>query len=309
MTQTRPDLMRRLARISLVASLPFALSLAAPLAAQAQDEALKNAPRAPAPRFTEDQTLIGIIGGSQRAPANTARDAWRHPLESLTFWGLRPGLTVVEIDPAGGYWTEILAPYAARTGGRYVAAGLPSATDPAVSDRAHKARLAFEAKVADPAVFGTIAYADFTEAAGLAAAPESVDLILTARNIHDWMWTPGAVEKDFASFAAALKPGGVLAVEEHRADPRPMVPDARDGYVSEDYVIALAKKAGLVLDARSEVNANPKDGKSHPFGVWTLPPTRRSAPSGQPADPSFDHARYDAIGESDRMTLRFRKPS
>jgi predicted methyltransferase len=122
------------------------------------------------------------------------------------------------------------------------------------------------------------------------------------------MWTPGAVDRDLASFAAALKPGGVLAVEEHRADPRPMIAEARDGYVSEAFVIDAAQKAGLVFDAKSDVNANPKDGKNHPFGVWTLPPTRRSAPSGQPADPAFDHARYDAIGESDRMTLRFRKP-
>ncbi|HEX4179714.1 MAG TPA: methyltransferase [Caulobacteraceae bacterium] len=276
--------------------------------ALAQDPSLRNAPRAPAPSFTEDQALTALIAGPRRTPANTARDAWRHPLESLTFWGLQPGLTVLEIDPAGGYWTEILAPYAARTGGRYIAAGLPHADDPAVSEGARKARAAFEAKVTDHGLYGDVTYADFSAVAGLAAPPASVDLILTARNIHNWMWTPGAVDRDFASFAAALKPGGILAVEEHRADPRPMIPEARDGYVSEDYVIAAAKRAGLVFEARSDVNANPKDSKNHPFGVWTLPPTRRSAPSGQPANPSFDHARYDAIGESDRMTLRFRKP-
>jgi predicted methyltransferase len=305
MTRTPLFVLRRLA----LSGLAIAAFAAATPAALAQEPSLRDSPRAPAPSFTEDQTLIGIIGGPQRAPANTARDAWRHPLESLTFWGLQPGLTVLEIQPSGGYWTEILAPYAARTSGHYIAAGLPSATNPAVSEAAHKARAAFEAKVADQGVYGTVTYADFSSAAGLAAPPASVDLILTARNIHDWMWTPGAVEHDFASFAAALKPGGVLAVEEHRADPRPMVPQARDGYVSEDYVIAVARRAGLVLEARSEVNANPKDGKNHPFGVWTLPPTRRSAPSGQSPNPSFDHARYDAIGESDRMTLRFRKPA
>ncbi len=108
---------------------------------------------------------------------------------------------------------------------------------------------------------------------------------------------------------AALKPGGVLAVEEHRADPRAMVKDARDGYVSEAFVIAAAEKAGFRLDARSEINANPKDPKDHPFGVWTLPPTLQSAPNGQPPDPAFDSARFKAIGESDRMTLRFRKPA
>src|SRR5262249_28582875 len=137
-------------------------------------------------------------------------------------------------------------------------------------------------------------------------APGSADLLLTARNIHDWMWTPGFAERSFFDFYKALKPGGILAVEEHRADPRAMVKEARDGYVETKYIIALAEKAGFKLEAQSEVNANAKDTKDHPFGVWTLPPTRRSAPSGQPADPKFDHTKYDAIGESDRMTLRFR---
>ena len=294
--------------IVLIAALSAVTAGALATPVLAQDDQLRHAPHAPPPSFTEDQTLIGIIAGPQRSASNAARDAWRHPLESLTFWGLQPGLTVLEISPSGGYWTEILAPYAARTGGRYIAAGLPSA-DPSASEGARKARAAFDAKVADHAVYGTIAYADFSAAAGLTAPPASADLILTARNIHDWMWTPGAVDRDLASFAAALKPGGVLAVEEHRADPRPMVPEAHDGYVSEDFVIEAAKRAGLVLEARSDVNANPKDGKDHPFGVWTLPPTRRSAPAGQPPNPSFDHARYDTIGESDRMTLRFRKPA
>ena len=287
----------------------LAVPLAAPIAAHGQADQLRQAPHAPAPSFTEDQTLIGIIAGPQRSAANTVRDAWRHPLESLTFWGLQPGLTVLEIDPAGCYWTEILAPYAARTGGHYIAAGLPDLSDPALSEGARKSRAAFDAKVADHTAYGVVGYANFSAKNGLTAPPASVDLILTARNIHDWMWTPGAVDRDFASFADALRPGGVLAIEEHRADPRPMIGDAHDGYVSENFVIEAAKRAGLVLDARSDLNANPKDGKDHPFGVWTLPPTRRSSPPGQPPNPSFDHARYDAIGESDRMTLRFRKPS
>jgi predicted methyltransferase len=121
------------------------------------------------------------------------------------------------------------------------------------------------------------------------------------------MWTPGMAEKSMRDFYAVLKPGGILAVEEHRADPRPMVKEARDGYVNTSYIIAIAKKAGFTLEAQSEINANPKDTKDHPFGVWTLPPTRRSAAEGQPPDPSFDHTKYDAIGESDRMTLKFVK--
>ena len=129
------------------------------------------------------------------------------------------------------------------------------------------------------------------------------------RNIHNWM-AAGIVDKAFRDAFAALKPGGVLGVEEHRADVG-TVQDAlaASGYVQQDYVIQLAREAGFALDAASEINANPKDDKDHPFGVWTLPPTRLSAPRGQPPKEGFDHAPYDAIGESDRMTLRFNKPS
>jgi predicted methyltransferase len=137
-------------------------------------------------------------------------------------------------------------------------------------------------------------------------APGSADMVITARNIHNWMWQPGMLDKALADFHAVLKPGGVLAVEEHRADPRPQVADARDGYVATANVIAAAEKAGFKLAGKSEVNANPKDAKDHPFGVWTLPPTRWTGPNGK-ADPAFDRTKYDAIGESDRMTLRFVK--
>ena len=116
------------------------------------------------------------------------------------------------------------------------------------------------------------------------------------------------LDKAMADFYAVLKPGGVLAVEEHRSDPRPQNADARDGYVSTANVVAAAEKAGFKLAASSEVNANPKDTKDHPFGVWTLPPVRRNTQGDKPADPAFDRAKYDAIGESDRMTLRFVKP-
>lgn len=250
-------------------------------------------------------SLVALVDGPQRSAANKARDPWRHPLASLTFWGLKSSETVIEIDPGGGYWTEIVAPYLASGGGRYIA----GMADPASSDGARKGHDAFAAKFADPAIYGTIGYATFSSASGLIAPAKSVDLIMISRNVHNLMWVPGGLDRALGSFYAALRPGGVLAVEEHRADPRPMVADARDGYVSEGVVIAAANKAGFVLDARSEINANPRDTKDHPFGVWTLPPTRRSAPEGQPADPSFDHAKYDAIGESDRMTLRFRKPN
>lgn len=247
------------------------------------------------PGVYADGALATAVRGSQRSPESVARDRYRHPRESLSFWGLRPGMTIVEIWPSAGYWTDILAPYAKATGGKYIAA-LPSAKRP------------LPPKFADKAVYGEIRTTIFNDKSGPLAAPGTADFVLTARNVHNWMGTPGMPEKAFADYYAALKPGGILALEEHRADPRPMVKGASDGYVSTGYVVRLAEKAGFKLEALSEINANPADTKDHPFGVWTLPPTRESAASGQPPNPTFDHTKYDAIGESDRMTLRFRKP-
>lgn len=213
---------------------------------------------------------------------------------------------MIEVSPGGGYWTEILAPYAAATKGRYIA-GVADLSNPKLSEGARKGRADFEARFADVARYGKVEYVGFGATSGPLGAPGLADIVLTARNIHNWMWTPGMLPKVMNDFNAVLKKGGILAVEEHRADPKPMAPDGRDGYVSEAAVIAAAEAAGFRLDARSEINANPKDTKDHPFGVWTLPPTRRSAgPGAQPAA-DFDRARYDAIGESDRMTLRFVK--
>ena len=239
-------------------------------------------------------SLEAMAAESQRTATNRVRDPWRHPAETLAFWGLAPGMTVVEIDPAGGYWTEILAPYLKASGGRYIAA---VGGDPA----------AFKARYADAATWGAIEVVPFGGHAGVLAAPRSADMVITARNIHDWMWTPGELDDHLAAFRAALKPAALLAVEEHRADPRPMIGDAHDGYVATAWLTAAVEKAGFRLDGASEINANPKDDKNHPFGVWTLPPTRRTHAKDQPTPPGFDAAKYDAIGESDRMTLRFRK--
>jgi predicted methyltransferase len=235
--------------------------------------------------------LQAAIAGPLRSPKNVARDPWRHPLETLTFWGLAPGMTVIEVEPAGGYWTEILAPYLKATGGTYVGAVGGDAA-------------AFKARYGDPALWGDIAVVAL---GGPLGAPDSADMVITARNIHDWMWTPGRLDGLLASFHAALKSSGVLAVEEHRADPRPMVAEARDGYVATAVLVEAVDKAGFALDRRSEINANPKDTKDYPFGVWTLPPTLRSHAKDQPTPADYDQARYVAIGESDRMTLRFRK--
>ena len=281
------------------ALLAAALAAAAPSPVRASD-AFPKATRAGPPRFDEQDRLAEAVANPARAAENRARDPWRHPAESLAFWGLRPGDNIIELSPGGGYWTEILAPFAEATGGSFVGTGA-DLDDPATPERARKAR-------ADYADRYKVKTAGLGKLSGPLAPAGSVDFILTGRNIHNWVWQ-GSLDKILADAYAALKPGGVLAVEEHRADPRPMVKDAEDGYMSEAYVIAAVEKAGFRLDARSEVNANPKDSKDHPFGVWTLPPVRQSAPRGQPDDPRFDRSRYEAIGESDRMTLRFRKPA
>ena len=239
-----------------------------------------------------DTRLAAAVASPARSPRNVARDPWRHPQATLEFWGLKPGMTVVEIDPSGGYWTEILAPYLKATGGHYIGA--------VVGDTA-----AFKAKFLDPTILSDATIVPF--GGGPLAAPGSADMVITARNIHDWMWTPGKLEDALAYFHAALKPGGMLGVEEHRADPRPMIPEAPDGYVSTAWLVDAVDKAGFTLAARSEINANPKDDKNHPFGVWTLPPTLRSHTKDQPIPADYDAAKYVAIGESDRMTLRFRK--
>ena len=255
----------------------------------------------------EDAALRAVVAGPQRGAENSARDGARHPYDSLVFWGLKPHQTVIELVPGGGYWTEILAPYARATGGTYTA-GVADLANPNISEGARKARAGFEAKYADSAKFGPIRYVGFGAVSGPLGAPGSADLVLTSRNIHNFIWTPGQLDKVMADAFAVLKPGGVLAVEDHRADPRPQVPEARDGYVATAIVVAAAEKAGFKLVGTSDINANPKDTKDHPFGVWTLPPVRRSAQPPAPANPDFDHTKYDAIGESDRMTLSFVKP-
>jgi len=270
--------------------LAAALCLAAP-AAHAADDALKAA-----------------VSAATRPAADVARDGARHPYESLTFWGLKPRQTVIEVSPGNGYWTEILAPYAKATGGTY-SVGVADLANPKLSEGARKGREAFEARFADPARYGKVGFVNFGSVSGPLGAPGSADLVLTARNVHNWTVQPGIADKVFADFFAVLKPGGYLAVEDHRADPKPENSAGADGYLATATVVALAEKAGFKLDASSEINANPKDTKDHPFGVWTLPPVKRTAPGGQPADPTFDRTKYDAIGESDRMTLRFRKPS
>jgi predicted methyltransferase len=249
-------------------------------------------------------TLEAAVAGAWRSPADRARDAFRHPLESLKFWGLQPRQAVVEFWPGAGWYSDIVAPYVAATGGKFIAADLiPADPDGQAMVAAYRRRLE-----ASPGLYGKVTFTAFGPATGAVAPAGSADLVLFLRNLHNWM-AAGLAEKAFRDAFAALKPGGVLGIEEHRADPA-ATPDvmASSGYVPQALAVQLAKEAGFELAAASEINANPKDHHDHPFGVWTLPPVRRSSPIGQPPDPKFDHTPYDAIGESDRMTLKLVKP-
>ena len=251
-------------------------------------------------------TIEQAVAGPWRLPADRARDPWRHPVETLKFWGLRPGQTVVEFWPGAGWYTDILAPFLADTHGKLYEALLETnPADPAGIEIVD----AYRRKITDrKKTYGEVTFTAFGPTSGPVAPAGSADLVLFLRNLHNWI-AGGIAEKAFKDALAALKPGGVLGIEEHRGEAG-RVQDvlAADGYVQQDYVIQMAKEAGFVLAATSEINANPKDTKDHPFGVWTLPPTRLSAPRGEPAEAGFDHAKYDAIGESDRMTLKFVKP-
>jgi predicted methyltransferase len=254
-----------------------------------------------------DAALEAVLAGPQRSAEQKERDGERRPAASLAFWGLKPGASILEVQPGGGWWTQILAPYAARTGGRYTATAA-DLTNPNLTPAARQGREAFAARYADASVYGKVELVNWSPVAP--PLPESqYDFILLSRVIHGWMRTDGMVDKYFAQVARALKPGGSLAVEQHRAKPGTADDKGASGYVTEQFVIDAAKRAGLKLVAKSEVNSNPKDTADHPFGVWTLPPTRTTVPygSGKPADPNFDRSKYDAIGESDRMTLRFTK--
>lgn len=252
------------------------------------------------PASQEQQTsLAAIIDGDWRSPENRARDAFRHPQETLEFFGIQPGMTVIEIWPGAGWYTEILAPYL-QTQGRYIAAHW----DPdAAREGTREAVQAFKDKLAArPDLYGGAEVTVLAPPDNTAMAePESVDMVLTFRNIHNWMMA-GQEEAMFAAMYRVLKPGGVLGVVEHRAPAdQPVDARGRSGYVGEAHAVALAEQAGFLLEAASEVNANPLDTKDHPAGVWTLPPTFAKG------DENREH--YAAIGESDRFTLRFRKPA
>jgi predicted methyltransferase len=251
-------------------------------------------------------TLEWAAGGAWRLDTEKARDEWRHPVQTLTFFGIKPADTVVEIFPGGGWYTAILGPYLKAGGGHLIVAN----PDPAASAATKANDDAYEAAFADhPEIYGDIKITVASKDAPGIAPDGSVDAVVTFRNVHNWM-AGGYADKIFADAFRALKPGGVLGVEEHR------LPSTRDqdmrastGYVQESYVIQLATHAGFEHVDSSEINANPKDNADHPLGVWMLPPNLRAPAPGTPEAATYDAAKYKAIGESDRMTLLFRKPA
>lgn len=254
------------------------------------------------------QTLDEILAGPQRDPANVARDVYRHPKQVLEFFGVKPDSTVVEVWPSGGWWVEILGPYL-HDNGVYYAAGVVT-TAPDTTEGQLKSQRALADKLAGNPLYDHVVLTELgVPGRTVMAPPGHVDFVLTFRNVHNWL-AGGYAQDMFNAFANVLKPGGVLGVVEHRAKPGTTIEQMKKtGYMTEAYVIGLAKQAGLVLDGQSQVNANPKDTTDHPGGVWSLPPNLRTCqplPDGPQKDACV--AEYRAIGESDRMTLRFRKP-
>jgi len=243
-----------------------------------------------------DPALQAAIASNQRTANFATRDAARHPAEELTFFGVKPDANVVELWPGGGYWTEILAPYLAARG--HYTAALPPTKE---GGEDSKTVAEWRVRIAPQAArFGTIHETTLGTGHFDIAPPASADLILTFRNLHNWM-EGGYAPEALAACLRALKPGGILGIEDHRGrNDQPQDPLAKSGYVRQDYAITLVKRAGFEFVGSSEVDANSKDTKDWPSGVWTLPPTLTLGDK--------DRAKYVAIGEADNFVLKFRKP-
>lgn len=256
-----------------------------------------------------DARVEQAMFGEHRSEENISRNRYRHPVGTLTFLGLEDGMTVMEIWPGGGWYTEVLAP-AVRNNGQFIVAAYDVDVPDQPNYRYRLQNALLEKFSTWPDVYDQVAIVPFSppESASLGAA-DSVDLLLTFRNTHGWVGS-GLAEAIFAEFSRVLKPGGILGVVQHRANPGtdPMV-TAEMGYVSEQAVIDLARGAGLYLEARSNVNANPKDSKDYEGGVWSLPPGLGMCDDLESeGEIAVCQEKFQAIGESDRMTLKFRKP-
>ena len=293
-------------------ALAFALSLGLAACSPASEEPAATPEATPeataadaaetADRDAQVDPMDAVLAGDWRDADNAARDAWRHPRETLAFFGVGPSQTIVEISPGGGWYTEILAALPGEKGA-YVGV----INDPAKSgnERAQNYYTEANTKLRDklaarPDVYGEATLVEIDPKAPVIGEPGSADVVLTFRNVHNWVMA-GNEAAMFQSFYDVLAPGGVLGVVEHRAAAGKTLAEVKtSGYLPEDYVIGLAEAAGFVLEEKSEINANPADTKDHPNGVWTLPPGNNHEEA--------DAAKYAAIGESDRMTLRFVKP-
>ena len=243
-------------------------------------------------------SLQHAIDGKHRSIAHKKRDKYRHPQQTLNFFDVKDNMTVVEVWPGEGWYTEILAPYL-KDRGKLYAAHFSADAEPSYFK---KNRREFIKKLKRrPKVYGKVQLTVLQPPKFLQIAPaNSADRVLTFRNVHNWMKDDQAAAV-FNAMYKALKPGGILGVVEHRNSTlKPQDPKAESGYVSEDYVIALARNAGFEFLAKSEINANKKDSKNYPEGVWTLPPALKLKDK--------DRKKYLAIGESDRMTIKFIKP-
>jgi len=247
------------------------------------------------PVWAVDPVLNNAVHAQTRTPDMIARDAARHPAAELAFFGITPRSNVVEIWPWTGYWTQILAPYLHEQGTYTLAMGVPDSADHA---NGFAMTPSFRALLdAHPEVYGKGTLTMFGPHHPDLALPGSADLVLTFRNLHNWMGSGDAPEM-LAAIHRALKPEGVLGVEDHRANTKTAQdPKAHNGYVRQDYAVALVEKAGFRLVGTSEVNSNPRDTADHPYGVWTLPPSYAMG--------AVDHDKYTAIGEADNFVLKF----
>ena len=288
--------MNRTALLSTLLVAALACSTA-PAAWADQPEASPNAVTGPL-NAQDMAELDKAIAGPWRSPANTARDKYRHPKQTLAFFGVKANQSVIEITPGTGWYTEILAPYLKAHGHYFGILFAPESVKPDARDETEDRNNQFEVKLArNPDQYVLTQVRKVDPQLPVLGPTASADVVLTFRNVHNWVMD-GSQDAMFKAMFSVLKPGGVLGVVDHRAKPGPAT-DGKMGYLTEEQVIGYATAAGFVLDGKSEVNANPKDTKDHPEGVWTLPPVLRLKDK--------DREKYLAIGESDRMTLRFVK--
>lgn len=286
---------------SLLSAIIVGTALSVTACSQSESSAAETVPAKTAAPVVKTVSLADVVSHPRRAEDSSV-DKYRNPAETLEFFGVAPGKHVAEVWP--GYYSPILSAYLHENGGTYTAVLYPESFGQRAIDR----NTAFKEKYADAESFGTIQFGAFGKDHGAMMPAGSADVVISRRNVHNWMGG-GYTDQAFAEFYAALKPGGILGIVEHRL-PETMEQDPRGatGYVQESYMKDMAARAGFEFAGSSEVNANPKDTADHPFGVWTLPPRSRTPDAGTPEATDFNAEAYKNIGESDRATLKFRKP-